>query len=67
MGLSQYRKAIKDFNKAIELNPGFADAYFQKGMALRKMGRKKKGMKNIKKVAAIGSSNARRWLELTGH
>ena len=66
-GLKKYREAIKDFNRALKLDPGFADAYFQKGKTLRKMGRKKKGMKNIKKAAAIGNSNARRWLKLKGH
>jgi tetratricopeptide (TPR) repeat protein len=66
-GLKKYREAVKDFNKVIELNPGFPDAYFQKGKALRKMGRKRKGLKNIKKAASLGSGRARQWLKLKGH
>jgi tetratricopeptide (TPR) repeat protein len=65
-GLKKYRKAIKDFNRALKLDPGFPDAYFQKGKTLRKMGRKKKGMKNIKKAASLGHGGARRWLKLKG-
>jgi tetratricopeptide (TPR) repeat protein len=66
-GLKKYRAAIKDFNKAIELDPGFPGVYFQKGKALRKIGKKRKGIANIKKAASMGHGGAMRWLKLKGH
>jgi tetratricopeptide (TPR) repeat protein len=45
--LKQYRKAINDFNTAINLNPNLANTYFNRGIALIKTGKKKKGLGDI--------------------
>ena len=35
--LKKYRGAIQDYNKAIELNPNYADAYYSRGNAKGKL------------------------------
>jgi len=66
MKAEQYRDAIKDFNKTLDLNPKVIDVYYFKGISLRGLGNKRKGNKNIKKAARLGSGRAKRWLKLKG-
>lgn len=66
MALKQYRNAIKDFNTAINLNLNLANTYFNRGIALIKIGKKKRGLNDIRKAAELGSGNAKRWLKLKG-
>ena len=66
MALKQYRNAIKDFNTAINLNPNLVNTYFNRGIALIKIGKKKRGLDDIRKAANLGSGNAKRWLKLKG-
>lgn len=66
MKLRQYRNAINDFNTVINLNQSIKNAYFYRGIAFRKIGKKKKGMGDIKKAANLGSGDAKRWLKLKG-
>ena len=37
--VGRYEKAISDFNMAIEINPSYIDAYFNKALACEKTGR----------------------------
>ena len=37
--MQNYRNAIKDFNRAIELRPNFAEAYFRKGQCYQELKR----------------------------
>ena len=62
--LKQYRNAINDFSTVINLNPSIRSAYFNRGLAYRKIGKKKKGLGDIRKAAKLGSGDARRWLKL---
>jgi tetratricopeptide (TPR) repeat protein len=64
--LKQYRKAINDFSTVINLNPSIRSAYFNRGLAYRQIGKKKKGLGDIRKAAELGSGDARRWLKLKG-
>jgi tetratricopeptide (TPR) repeat protein len=64
IALKQYRNAINDFSTVINLNPDIRNAYFYRGKAYRKIGKKKKGMRDIKKAANLGSGDARRWMKL---
>ena len=64
--MKQYQNAIKDFSSSIDLNSRAKNAYFQRGMAYRKIGKKGKGLKDIKKAAKLGSGNAKRWLKTKG-
>jgi tetratricopeptide (TPR) repeat protein len=64
--LKQYRNAINDFSTVINLNPSIRSAYFNRGIAYRNIGKKKKGLGDIRKAAELGSGDARRWLKLKG-
>ncbi len=64
--LKQYRNAINDFNIAINLNPNLVNTYFNRGIAFIKIGKKKRGLDDIRKAAELGSGNAKRWLKLKG-
>ena len=64
--LKQYKNAINDFSTVINLNPSIRNAYFYRGIAYRQIGKKKKGLSDIRKAAKLGSGDARRWLKLKG-
>lgn len=67
MKMKQYQNAIKDFSSSIGLAPRAKNAYFQRGMAYRRTGKKGKGLQDIKKAATLGSGNAKRWLKAKGY
>ena len=39
--LGQYEEAIASYDSALKIDPGDADAWFDKGMTLKKMGKSK--------------------------
>jgi len=49
-----YKGAIEDFNKAIELNPNDADAYYNRGDAKILLGQKDDGCLDYSKAAKLG-------------
>ena len=54
----QYDNALKDFNKAIEINPKYADAYHDRGyLYYEKLGDKDKGCSDFKKACELGNCN----------
>jgi len=63
MKIKQYRKAIDDFSSSIDLNPMAKSAYFHRGLAYRWIGKKNKGLRDIKKAAKLGHGGARRWFK----
>ncbi len=67
MKMKQYQNAIKDFSSSIDLAPRAKNAYFHRGMAYRRIGKKSEGLRDIKKAARLGSGNAKRWLKAKGH
>ena len=66
MALKQYRNAINDFSTVINLNPSIINAYFYRGIAYGKIGKKKRGLGDIRMSAELGSGVAKRWLKLKG-
>ncbi|MBU1565734.1 MAG: tetratricopeptide repeat protein [Proteobacteria bacterium] len=66
LSLEQYTEAVTDFNQVIALSPDMKDAYFRRGRALIRLGEKRKGLDDIRKAAALGQGNAKRWLEEKG-
>ena len=51
--------SITDFNKAIELNPGYAKAFFKRSLAKSALGDEKGSIEDMKQAAKLGLENAR--------
>ncbi len=60
----EYRKSLKDFNTVVQIDSGISRVYFERGATLIKMGKKRKGVQNIRKAASMGNGDAKRWLKL---
>jgi tetratricopeptide (TPR) repeat protein len=62
-----YDLALKDFNKAVELNPNLADAYVWKGLALHKLNRNPEARQAFQRALQLdpGRSWAKEQLEKT--
>ena len=56
--LGDYREAIQDFNKAIELNPNDSMAYNNMGLAKIKLGQKDSGCLDLSKAGEMGYMKA---------
>ena len=56
--LKDYRAALVDYDKAIELNPNFADAYFNRGLTNIFLGNNKKGIADLSKAGELGIYSA---------
>lgn len=46
--------AIEDFSKAIELNPNYTEAYFQRGAIWFRIGDEEKMIEDFKSAARLG-------------
>lgn len=66
MKLENYRSAIADFTRSIELNGKMKSAFFYRGKAYRKLGEKRKGLKDIRYAAQQGSKAARQFMDSKG-
>ncbi len=53
LGKKDYKKALADFNKVIEVAPNYSIAYFFKGKTCMKLGKKKEALKALKKFISI--------------
>ena len=53
-----YRGAINDYTKAIELKPNFATAYNNRGLAKILMGQKDSGCLDLSKAGELGNTEA---------
>ncbi len=58
---SEYEKALKAYDKAIELDPNYAMAWFNKGTALGKLSRHEKSLKAFDKAIELGPNYAMAW------
>ena len=58
---SEYEKALKAYDKAIELDPNYAMAWFNKGTALGKLSRHEKALKAYDKAIELDPNYAMAW------
>ncbi|MDD3969462.1 MAG: tetratricopeptide repeat protein, partial [Proteiniphilum sp.] len=49
-----YRAAIADYTKAIELEPQFAEAYFNRGISRLSIGETGAGLDDLRKAGELG-------------
>ncbi len=56
--LKDYKGAIKYYNKAIELNPNNAVAYYNRGLAKIHLGQKDNGCLDLSKAGELGHAKA---------
>lgn len=56
--LEDYRGAIVDFNKTIQINPDFADAYLDRGGCKMLLGEKESGCLDFSKAGELGQTLA---------
>ncbi len=56
--LQNYKGAIEDYNKAIELNPKLASAYLGRGLAKILLGQKDDGCLDLSKAGELGEASA---------
>jgi len=56
--LHEYAKAIKDFDKAIELSPNYAEAYNNRGVAYAELGEYKRAIKDYDKAIELNPDDA---------
>ena len=61
----RYEEALKILDKAIALNPDYADAWYSKGLTLLKLGREEEALKVYHKVIKLNPDYARAWYYAT--
>jgi regulator of sirC expression with transglutaminase-like and TPR domain len=69
--MGELDRTIRDLDRAIQLNPDFADAYFHRGITYADKGEKEKAIEDLQKALELcGTSplcqNARQELEKLG-
>lgn len=52
--LNTYKEALLDFNRAIDLEPDFAEAYYNRGVLKNSMGDKKGAAADFLKAEKLG-------------
>ena len=57
--LNEYEQAIKDFNKVIELNPNYAEAYYGRGYAYAELNEYERAIKDYDKAIALNPDDAK--------
>jgi len=65
LGLKQYERAIEDYNKAIEINPKYAGAYSNRGVAYRKLKQYAKEQEDYKKALELDPNHVNAMLNFS--
>ena len=50
----EYEDAVKDYDRALELNPNLAEAYYNRGITKVKMGKNGEGLRDLSKAGELG-------------
>ena len=56
--MKDYRAALVDYNKAIELDPRFSDAYYNRGLTNVFLGNNNEGVQDLSKAGELGIFSA---------
>jgi tetratricopeptide (TPR) repeat protein len=56
--MKDYRAALVDYNKAIELDSRFADAYYNRGLTNIFLGNNRQGIQDLSKAGELGIFSA---------
>ena len=56
--MGEYSQAIADYSKAIQLNPGYAEAYYSRGCAYDGIGEYDKAIADYKKTIELDPNHA---------
>lgn len=64
--LGKSAEALADLEKAIAIDPKYADAICERGIALIAQGTKDKGCMDLRKAKVLGSAKAKEWYENNG-
>jgi tetratricopeptide (TPR) repeat protein len=64
--LNKPQDAIKNFDKAIKLDPTFSRPYFFRGHTLLKLDQKEQALEDFKKAASLGDNDAKNYLKKKG-
>ena len=62
----EYQEAIADYNKAIEINPQYANAYVNSSIAKEKQGDLQGSCSDAKKAVSLGHQSTAQWLNSEG-
>jgi tetratricopeptide (TPR) repeat protein len=54
MRLNQWNEALNDFNKAISINAGISETYYQRSWCFSNLGAKELALKDIEKAISMG-------------
>jgi len=57
--LNEYERAIKDYDKAIELNPNYAETYYNRGNAYAKLNKYERAIKDFSKAIELNPNYAK--------
>lgn len=63
VGLSKNEEALTDLDKAVAIDPKYADAFCERGIALIGKGVKDKGCIDLRKAKGMGSAKAKEYYE----
>ena len=64
--LGKYTQAIADFNRAIEINPRYGEAYYNRGVVYNRLGNREQAIDDIRTAARLGYEGARNFLRSQG-
>jgi len=62
--MKEYKKAIKDFNRAISLNPGVGDYYFNRSLSYFFLEQYKKAYQDLQRGKRAGAKPNPRYVKL---
>jgi tetratricopeptide (TPR) repeat protein len=65
--LKEYKKAIKDFERGIEINPNSIYGYYNMGIAYYGLGNKEKTAECFRSAARMGDADSQDWLKSNGY